>query len=257
MDSAEAIELAREWISWRGIDYPTDELIAERFEAGWTVFAPVDIDESDPMAFLDMPVGRAIFLVGDSGRIEETSSSLPPGVAEAAFAAEERALHGDDADSIESEFPPMYRWLADDIEPLGEIVMASKSISAQVIPSQQAIADLMLEEEEVLSQADDDEPNQPPYLPERLWQADDIPSPESFAAVESVAEEIIAPAVSERPVAADVHEANGDEGESVGLESVPEYEAYSESAESTASGGDSGTAEANPPREGTLRLGSE
>lgn len=103
MDEAQAISLATEWILWRGLDYPTDELVADRFEAGWTVYAPVDIDDSDPMAFLDMPVGRSVFLVGDSGRIQESSSSVPPGVAEAEFTAQERAIQPADGGSDESE----------------------------------------------------------------------------------------------------------------------------------------------------------
>jgi len=92
MDAEQAVSLVTEWILWRGLDYPTDELVAERFETGWTVYAPVDIDDSDPMAFLDMPVGRSVFLAGDSGRIQEVSSSSPPGQAEAEFTAQERVL---------------------------------------------------------------------------------------------------------------------------------------------------------------------
>ncbi|MFI0479447.1 hypothetical protein [Actinomadura sp. 9N215] len=66
-------------------------MAADRFEAGWSVYAPVDVDESDPMAFLNMPVGRSVFLVGDSGRIEEVSSSVPPQYAHERFAARERS----------------------------------------------------------------------------------------------------------------------------------------------------------------------
>jgi hypothetical protein len=91
MEATEAISLAAEYVRSRGLDYPTDGLEADRFHAGWSVFAPVQIDESDPLAFLDMPVGRAIFLVGDSGRIEESSSSVPPQQARDAFTARERA----------------------------------------------------------------------------------------------------------------------------------------------------------------------
>ncbi|MEU4746928.1 hypothetical protein AB0G02_41620, partial [Actinosynnema sp. NPDC023658] len=90
-DAREAIASVVEWIRSRGLDYPTEGLVADRFEAGWSVYAPVDVDETDPMAFLDMPVGRSVFLVGDSGRIKETSSSVPPRQAEARFTAEERA----------------------------------------------------------------------------------------------------------------------------------------------------------------------
>jgi hypothetical protein len=49
----------------------------------------VDVDESDPLAFLDMPVGRSVFLVGDAGRVKEISSAVPPRQAEEMFAAEE------------------------------------------------------------------------------------------------------------------------------------------------------------------------
>ncbi len=74
---------------------PRTGLEADRFEAGWSVYAPVDVDESDPMAFLDMPVGRSVFLVGDSGRIEEVSSSMPPRQAVDQFMAEEHNSRAD------------------------------------------------------------------------------------------------------------------------------------------------------------------
>ncbi|WP_233823373.1 hypothetical protein [Saccharothrix sp. S26] len=87
----DAIASVVEWVRARGLDYPTEGLVADRFEAGWSVYAPVEVDESDPMAFLDLPVGRSVFLVGDSGRIKETSGSVPPRQAEEQFIAEERA----------------------------------------------------------------------------------------------------------------------------------------------------------------------
>ncbi|MFV8048819.1 hypothetical protein [Mycobacterium sp. 48b] len=91
MEAAQAISLVTDWIRTRGLDYPTDGLAADRFDKGWSVYAPVDIDDSDPMAFLDIPVGRSIFLVGDSGRIEEVSSSIPPQQARDQFSAQEPA----------------------------------------------------------------------------------------------------------------------------------------------------------------------
>jgi hypothetical protein len=91
MEATQAISLVSDWIRSRGLDYPTEGLEADRFEAGWSVYAPVDVDESDPMAFLQMPVGRSVFLVGDSGRIEEVSSSVPPQQAVDQFMAKERA----------------------------------------------------------------------------------------------------------------------------------------------------------------------
>ncbi len=90
MEAAQAISLVTDWIRSRGLDYPTEGLAADRFDSGWSVYAPVDVDESDPMAFLDIPVGRSTFLVGDSGRIEEVSSSIPPQQARDQFSADER-----------------------------------------------------------------------------------------------------------------------------------------------------------------------
>jgi hypothetical protein len=91
MEATQAIALVSDWIRSRGLDYPTDGLEADRFDAGWSVYVPVEIDETDPMAFLEMPVGRSIFLIGDSGRIEEVSSSIPPQQALDRFTASERA----------------------------------------------------------------------------------------------------------------------------------------------------------------------
>lgn len=104
MEATQAISLVSDWIRSSGLDYPTEGLEADRFEAGWSVYAPVDVDESDPIAFLEMPVGRSVFLVGDSGRIAEVSSSIPPRQAQAEFTAEERAAQGEGAPSAEAEF---------------------------------------------------------------------------------------------------------------------------------------------------------
>jgi hypothetical protein len=71
MDAREAIALVTEWILGRDVDYPTDGLKAHRFDGGWGVYAPVDVDESDPVSFLDMPLDRVVFLVSDSGHIVE------------------------------------------------------------------------------------------------------------------------------------------------------------------------------------------
>jgi hypothetical protein len=104
MEATQAISLVSDWIRSRRLDYPTEGLAADRFEAGWSVYAPVDVDESDPMAFLDMPVGRSVFLVGDSGRIEEVSSSVPPLQAQARFAAAEHAAQPANGASEEAQF---------------------------------------------------------------------------------------------------------------------------------------------------------
>ncbi|RKN35877.1 hypothetical protein [Streptomyces hoynatensis] len=89
MAAERAISLVVERIRARGLDYPTRGLAADRFDGGWSVYAPAEVDESDPMAFLDLPVGRSVFLVGDLGRVKEISSSVPPPQAERMFAAEE------------------------------------------------------------------------------------------------------------------------------------------------------------------------
>ncbi|GCB46209.1 hypothetical protein [Streptomyces sp. NL15-2K] len=89
MTAARAISLVVEQIRARRLDYPTQGLTADRFDGGWSVYAPVDVDDSDPMAFLDMPVGRSVFLISDAGRLKEISSSIPPRQAEEMFTAEE------------------------------------------------------------------------------------------------------------------------------------------------------------------------
>ncbi|MFB7919399.1 hypothetical protein [Streptomyces sp. NPDC056061] len=89
IDERRAIALVQEHIATGGLDYPLQGLVADRFAAGWSVYAPVDVDDSDPMAFLDMPVGRSVFMVGDTGRIKEVTSAIPPGQADALFTAEE------------------------------------------------------------------------------------------------------------------------------------------------------------------------
>jgi hypothetical protein len=113
MESTQAITLVSDWIRSRGLDYPTEGLEADRFEAGWSVYAPVEVDESDPMSFLDMPVGRSVFLIGDSGRIEEVSSSVPPLQAQAEFSARELAAkpatNGSDEAEFMAEFERQFR----------------------------------------------------------------------------------------------------------------------------------------------------
>jgi hypothetical protein len=129
MDAARAISLVVDWIRSRGLDYPTEGLEADRFEAGWSVYAPVTVDESDPMAFLDMPVGRSVFLVGDSGRIEEVSSSVPPQQAIDRFMAKERATtqqaHGE---SDESQFMAEFKQRFMELESQGPPAISSFNI---------------------------------------------------------------------------------------------------------------------------------
>ncbi|MFC0602479.1 hypothetical protein [Streptomyces palmae] len=89
MAAPQAISLVVAEVRSRDLDHPTQGLTADRFAAGWSVYAPVDVDDSDPMAFLDIPVGRSVFLVSDAGRVKEISSAIPPQQAEALFTAEE------------------------------------------------------------------------------------------------------------------------------------------------------------------------
>ncbi|MFB7945508.1 hypothetical protein ACFC6L_11340 [Kitasatospora phosalacinea] len=90
LERTEALRLVAERIAATGADYPVDALVAERFPGGWSVYAPVEVDDSDPTAFLEsLPVGRSVFLVGDLGRIREASTSLPPNVLRERFRAEE------------------------------------------------------------------------------------------------------------------------------------------------------------------------
>lgn len=104
MDAREAITLVAAWILRHGVDYPTNELEAHRFDGGWRVYAPVDVDLSDPMKFLQMPVDRTVFLISDSGRIKETSTSVPPRRAHEEFLAEQRADEGTvDTDAIRAD----------------------------------------------------------------------------------------------------------------------------------------------------------
>ncbi|GAA2393765.1 hypothetical protein [Dactylosporangium salmoneum] len=103
MNEVRAISLVVDWITSQDIDYPTEGLEADRFEVGWAVYAPVEIDESDPMAFLDIPVGRSVFLIGDSGRIEEVSSSVSPQQAYGQFIEVELRSGGGRGGSDESE----------------------------------------------------------------------------------------------------------------------------------------------------------
>ncbi|MFB4305538.1 hypothetical protein [Actinomadura sp. GTD37] len=79
------------------------------------MYAPVEVDESDPMAFLDIPVGRSVFLVGDSGRIEEVSSSVPPRQAQDRFTARERGTSPPGAGLGSDEYMAEFvRWLEQD-----------------------------------------------------------------------------------------------------------------------------------------------
>ncbi|MGW2346425.1 hypothetical protein [Streptomyces sp. NPDC001661] len=89
IDATRAVALVQEHISTRGLDYPVQGLAADRFAAGWSVYAPVDVDDSDPMSFLDLPLDRSVFLISDTGRIKEVTTAIPPEQVRALFTAEE------------------------------------------------------------------------------------------------------------------------------------------------------------------------
>lgn len=74
----DAIRAVVDLITTGGIDYPTTGLTATPFPGGWAVFAPFTPDPTDPLSFLDTPVGQAVFYIGRTGRIEKYSSSLSP-----------------------------------------------------------------------------------------------------------------------------------------------------------------------------------
>ena len=71
MDEAQAISWVLERIETSGDSYPTGNLRADRFDGGWCVYAPIML-----AADADLPT-RSVFLVSESGRVEEVSSDAP------------------------------------------------------------------------------------------------------------------------------------------------------------------------------------
>lgn len=115
MDAAQAIALVVDRIRTRDLDYPTEGLVADRYDGGWCVYASVDAEEGNPVAFRDLPMARLVFLVGESGLVDEVSSSDPPPDARDRSTAQERVPRppraGLNADEYMEEFA---RWLAED-----------------------------------------------------------------------------------------------------------------------------------------------
>ncbi|MGW0299217.1 hypothetical protein ACWDYK_21250 [Streptomyces anthocyanicus] len=136
MAPSKAISLVVEQIRTRGLDYPTQGLTADRFAGGWSVYAPVDIDDSDPMAFLDIPVGRSVFLISDAGRLKEISSAIPPRQAEAMFTAEEAYVRRAPAEE-QSAADLWDQSTRLESEPEGSAGISSFTVDA---PSEEAIA---------------------------------------------------------------------------------------------------------------------
>lgn len=71
MDDAQAISLVLERIQSSGADYPAGDLTADRFDGGWCVYAPIMLADDADLAT------RSVFLVSETGRVEEVSSDAP------------------------------------------------------------------------------------------------------------------------------------------------------------------------------------
>ncbi|OBF86272.1 hypothetical protein A5791_20795 [Mycobacterium sp. 852002-51163_SCH5372311] len=84
----EAIAAVRNYIRDKEIDYPTTGLAADRFPLGWSVYAPAHLDTRDPAA----SSGTTVFLVGDSGRIQQQPPSTPLHSAQRRFTAQESLM---------------------------------------------------------------------------------------------------------------------------------------------------------------------
>lgn len=87
----QAISAVRDHLAKSQIDYPTTELVADRFSLGWSVYAPGRFSSGDPEAFQEDP-RQAVFLVGDSGRIQQIPSPTLLQIAQKRFTAEESLM---------------------------------------------------------------------------------------------------------------------------------------------------------------------
>ena len=119
MEATQAITLVSEWVQSHGVDYPSDELEAVRVEAGWKVYMPVDNTHSDPIAFTSTPMSRPVFLVSDSGRIEETSTSIPLQQTHERSTEQQATDHRTDATVDDNEFITELRRQFDEISAKG------------------------------------------------------------------------------------------------------------------------------------------
>ncbi|MEU0503786.1 hypothetical protein [Nocardia sp. NPDC005998] len=81
-----AKHLVRQYFTDAGLDasdYPLDDLVAERIDVGWMLWAPTRPGE--------IVLGRALFYVADDGIVDRSSSSQPPQDYAAEFAERYRA----------------------------------------------------------------------------------------------------------------------------------------------------------------------
>ncbi|HEX4226658.1 MAG TPA: hypothetical protein VHZ97_30115 [Pseudonocardiaceae bacterium] len=77
MDAARAISSVVEWIRAKDVAYPSD-LSAAQFVGGWCVYSPQMIADTDPPPDRYGELTRSVFLVGDSGRVDQIESSDSP-----------------------------------------------------------------------------------------------------------------------------------------------------------------------------------
>jgi hypothetical protein len=69
----QAKDLVRRYVTDADLDdsaFPLEDLVAERLDVGWMVWAPTDAEE--------VVLGRALFYVADDGIVERSSSSQAP-----------------------------------------------------------------------------------------------------------------------------------------------------------------------------------
>src|SRR3954451_22839168 len=74
MNAAEAISAVAEHVRAGGLTYPTERLVADRSDAGWSVYAPTVVDGTASTNAQDVSAGYVGFLVSDSGTIEQASA---------------------------------------------------------------------------------------------------------------------------------------------------------------------------------------
>ena len=105
MHAAQAINSVSDLVRSPGLDYPTAELQADRIEAGWNVFAPLEVDGSDPTAFLDMPVGRSFCLLGATALFGPDRPLEGREVRERFIAQKAAPQHSDSASMSQNSWP--------------------------------------------------------------------------------------------------------------------------------------------------------
>ena len=129
VDADEAVRLVTARILRDGLEYPARELVADRFSAGWCVYAPADVAEVEVREFLQLPVSLPVFLVSDLGRIKEVPSAVPTELAYRMFAAEETYVRrpiGDDP--FAAEFWAEFERLSGAHGPVAEVTVVDDGL---------------------------------------------------------------------------------------------------------------------------------